>query len=99
MYVIISLTIRKHHIQDTSMGIPEDFMGLDIGLKTINEFKNVLSESNHIIWNGPVGVFELDNFSEGCRQLMNHISNLSATTIIGGGDTLLVVKNLIVQKK
>ena len=73
--------------RDTSMGIPDDFMGLDIGVKTITEFKNVLSESNYIIWNGPVGVFELDNFSEGCRQLMNHLSNLSAMTIIGGGDT------------
>ena len=73
--------------RDTSAGIPDCFMGLDIGVKTVTEFKRVLSESDHIIWNGPVGVFELDNFSEGCRQLMKHISNLSATTIIGGGDT------------
>ena len=73
--------------RDTSAGIPDDFMGLDIGVKTVTEFKRVLSESDHIIWNGPVGVFELDNFSEGCRQLMKHISELSATTIIGGGDT------------
>jgi len=73
--------------RDSSSGIPDDYMGLDIGLKTVNEFKNVLSESDHIIWNGPVGVFELDNFSEGCRQLLKHISKLQATTIIGGGDT------------
>ena len=73
--------------RDSSSGIPDDYMGLDIGTKSVNEFKNVLSESDHIIWNGPVGVFELDNFSEGCRQLLKHISKLQATTIIGGGDT------------
>jgi len=68
-------------------GIPENFMGLDIGNKTIHEFKLVLTESDYIIWNGPLGVFELDDYAFGSEQIMKHIAKLPATTIIGGGDT------------
>ena len=69
------------------MGIPENFMGLDIGNKTIHEFKLVLTDSDYIIWNGPLGVFELDDYAFGSEQIMKHIAKLQATTIIGGGDT------------
>jgi len=73
--------------KDSSGGIPQNFMGLDIGIKTITEFKNILNTSDYIIWNGPLGVFEFDNFSTGSKEIMKFISELSATTIIGGGDT------------
>lgn len=84
---------------DSSVGIPDNHMGLDIGKNTISEFKEVLSKSEYIIWNGPVGVFELENFSEGCRQLMRYISTLPATTIIGGGDTAACCEKFNCSKK
>ena len=49
--------------------------------------KSVLKISNIIIWNGPLGVFEFTNFQQGSKQIMGFISNLDATTVIGGGDT------------
>ena len=73
--------------KDLSIGIPPNYMGLDIGIKTITEFKDILKKSDHIIWNGPLGVFEFDNFSNGSKEIMKFISELQATTIIGGGDT------------
>lgn len=69
-------------------GIPDDYMGLDIGHKTIENIKQVLSNSSMIIWNGPLGVFEFDNFAKGSKSIMEYMASLSsATTIIGGGDT------------
>ena len=73
--------------KDSSTGIPQNFMGLDIGIKTIMEFNEILKKSDHIIWNGPLGVFEFDNFSHGSKEIMKFISELPATTVIGGGDT------------
>ena len=68
-------------------GIPNDFMGLDIGIATITLFKSFLSNSNIIIWNGPLGVFEFDNFATGSKDLLNYIGSLkNSTKIIGGGD-------------
>lgn len=68
-------------------GIPNDFMGLDIGIATITLFKSFLYNSNIIIWNGPLGVFEFDNFAKGSKDLLNYIGSLkNSTKIIGGGD-------------
>lgn len=68
-------------------GIPDNYMGLDIGNETIDTYKSVLGSSNIIVWNGPLGVFEFTNFQQGSKQIMEFISDLDATTIIGGGDT------------
>ena len=67
--------------------IPEGFMGLDIGPKTVDNFKTYIEKSSKIIWNGPLGVFELDNYAEDSRQIMVALSTSKATTVIGGGDT------------
>lgn len=64
-----------------------DDIGLDIGPKTIEVFKEYLEQSKTIIWNGPVGYFELPGFSKGTNDLANIITNLNATSIVGGGDT------------
>lgn len=73
--------------KDLTTGIPEGFMGLDIGTKTVDNFKTYIEKSSKIIWNGPLGVFELDDYAEGSRQIMDALSKSSATTVIGGGDT------------
>ena len=73
--------------KDLEDGVPQDYMGLDIGENTIGNFVDVLQESDYIIWNGPLGVFEFDNFSRGSRKIMEFLGETPAVTIIGGGDT------------
>ncbi|CCP88770.1 Phosphoglycerate kinase [Candidatus Phytoplasma solani] len=73
--------------------IPNDVMGLDIGPKTIELFKSYLQKAKTVVWNGPVGVFEFEKFSQGTRVLAQIISSLpkTTTTIIGGGDSAAAV--------
>jgi phosphoglycerate kinase len=68
-------------------------IGLDIGHQTIKLFKTILEESNTIIWNGPVGKFEMEEYSKGTKELCEIIKNKN-NTIIGGGDTASAVINL-----
>lgn len=73
--------------------IPDGYMGLDIGEKTIEQFKKVLDNSKTIIWNGPLGVFEMDNFAKGTNVIANIIAeNKQAISIIGGGDSAAAVE-------
>lgn len=67
--------------------LKSDEMGLDIGTQTIKVFKQYLIDSQTIIWNGPVGAFEYQNYAEGTKKICEILSNLDATTILGGGDT------------
>ena len=71
----------------------------DIGSKTIEKYKNILKNSDIIIWNGPVGVFEYKNFEQGTRIILQTIADQkSAKTILGGGDTLEALKKFDVKK-
>jgi phosphoglycerate kinase len=67
--------------------IPEDWMGLDIGPATISLFSDALQGVKTIVWNGPLGMFELAPFSKGTFALANTVANSGALSIIGGGDT------------
>nr|HPM42724.1 phosphoglycerate kinase [Candidatus Omnitrophota bacterium] len=68
--------------------IPDGWMGLDIGPKTIALFEDKLKTAKTIVWNGPLGVFEMDKFSKGTQEVAKFIAGLSGvTSIIGGGDT------------
>ena len=73
-------------------------IGLDIGPKTVLHFLQYLNKSNTVIWNGPVGVFEINQFSSGTKALANILANLDITTIIGGGDTAAAVINMGYKK-
>lgn len=73
--------------------IKENDIGLDIGHQTIKLFKTILDESNTIIWNGPVGKFEMEDYSNGTKELCEIIKD-KEITIIGGGDTASAVINL-----
>ena len=68
--------------------IPEGWMGLDIGPKTIEEFGAVVRGAKTVIWNGPMGVFEFENFATGTRAIAQAMADCQGTTIIGGGDSL-----------
>lgn len=65
---------------------------LDIGRKSIQKFEEIIEKSGTIIWNGPMGLFEMDPFSRGTRHIAVAVSNASAKTIIGGGDTIEAAK-------
>ena len=67
--------------------IPADWMALDIGPATSLLFSEVLYDSKTIIWNGPMGAFEMDAFSRGTYQMVNTVANSYSLTIVGGGDT------------
>ncbi|MDR3215271.1 MAG: phosphoglycerate kinase [Bacilli bacterium] len=71
----------------------EDLMGLDIGPLSIDCFKAILKDAHTVIWNGPMGVFEMDNYAKGTEAICECIANLKdATTIVGGGDSAAAAK-------
>ena len=71
--------------------IPDGWMGLDIGPKSIKLFKEVLADAKTVVWNGPMGVFEMPNFAKGTNEIAALLADLDATTIIGGGDSVAAV--------
>ena len=73
-------------------GIPAGFAGYDIGPKTMRLFEKAIAKAATIVWNGPMGVFEVDRFAEGTRYLANEVASSNALTIIGGGDSVSAVR-------
>ncbi|MFA9424246.1 MAG: phosphoglycerate kinase [Sedimentibacter sp.] len=102
----VDVVVAKEFKNDTEFfttdadKIPNDFMGLDIGDKTIKMFSEVLNNSNTIIWNGPLGVFEMDNFAKGTNSIAICIAeNKDAVSIIGGGDSAAAVDKIGLSDK
>ncbi|MCP6768565.1 phosphoglycerate kinase, partial [Klebsiella pneumoniae] len=80
--------------------IPDGYMALDIGPKSIEEFEDVLRDAKTVVWNGPMGVFEMSNYAKGTLEIGKFLGTLSdATTIVGGGDSTAAVKQLGVGDK
>ncbi|MDM8332984.1 phosphoglycerate kinase [Limosilactobacillus panis] len=80
--------------------IDDGWMALDIGPKSIEEFENVLKDAKTVVWNGPMGVFEMPNFAKGTLEIGKFLGTLTdATTIVGGGDSTAAVKQLGVADK
>jgi phosphoglycerate kinase len=77
-----------------SMAIPDDFQGMDIGPKSIEQFKETILAAKTIVWNGPMGVFEMPNFAKGTIAVAQMVADADATTIIGGGDSAAAVEQL-----
>lgn len=72
--------------------IPEGWMALDIGPKTVEAYHRVIVESKTVVWNGPMGVFEMDAFAQGTIGVARAMKECSGTTIIGGGDSVAAVE-------
>ncbi|MDR1183717.1 MAG: phosphoglycerate kinase [Coriobacteriales bacterium] len=82
----------KTSICDIAAGIPDDRMGLDIGPATIKLYLGAIAKGRTVFWNGPMGVFELEPFANGTRQVATAVAmNSGATTIIGGGDSIAAI--------
>lgn len=86
----------------TDANLPDGFSGFDIGAKTIDSFKNVLLNSKTVIWNGPMGVFEINQFANGTNQIAQILADVTSNggiTIVGGGDSVAAVNKANLGKK
>ena len=72
--------------------IPSDMMGMDIGPKTIELFTNEISNARTVVWNGPMGVFEMDNFADGTKAIAKALADSDCISVIGGGDSAAAVE-------
>ncbi len=79
--------------------IPRGYMVLDIGPGTVKEYAAALKRAKAVVWNGPMGVFEMEKFSRGSFDLARAIANLDATTVVGGGETAAVVAQAGLQDR
>ncbi len=97
---VIAVEVSEDADRKTVEGdIPDGWIGLDIGPKTIENFKSSLKNAKTIMWNGPLGVFEVEGFGNGTRRLAEFIGGLGVSTIIGGGDTVAAITQCGFQDK
>jgi len=85
-----------------SDAIPDGWMGLDIGEKAIKSFRNVILDSRTILWNGPMGVFEMENFSKGTIEIAHAVAKATengAFSLVGGGDSVAAVNKFHLADK
>jgi len=75
-------------VDDPAIG---DRMGLDIGADTARAFASALADAKTVVWNGPMGVFEIDAFAQGTLAVARAVADVSGTTIIGGGDSIAAI--------
>ena len=76
-------------VDDPAIG---DRMGLDIGPKTVEAYSEALSSAKTVVWNGPMGVFEIDAFAKGTMAVAQAVAGVNGTTIVGGGDSIAAIK-------
>lgn len=72
----------------------DDDIGMDIGEKTVELFSQVLDTAKIVFWNGPLGVYEMSNFTKGTERVLEKLVNIDATTVLGGGDIVAAASNL-----
>jgi len=91
-YAVKSLDGKEKPKLINAVDIPDGYIGVDIGPKTSEYFKNALSNAKQVLWNGPLGIIENDLYARGSREVGEFIAGLGAMTIIGGGDTAYAVE-------
>jgi len=88
----------KVKLTDTN-AIPKDMIGVDIGPKTIKQYKKEIKKASTIFWNGPMGIFEIDKFAKGTNQIAKAVASAKGTTVVGGGDSVAAVNKVGVADK
>ncbi|NLG33206.1 MAG: phosphoglycerate kinase, partial [Syntrophomonadaceae bacterium] len=78
--------------------IPDDQMIVDIGPKTIQAFGGAIAKAKTVVWNGPLGVFEIDQFAEGTKQVALALAQSQAISVVGGGESVAAVRKVGVEK-
>ncbi len=86
-------------VQTVEGDIPEGYMGMDIGPKTIKNYLEVIRHSKMVFWNGPMGVFEMSNFNKGTFSVAEGMGNNQAITVVGGGDSVAAVNQASISDK
>ncbi len=79
--------------------LPSNLMGLDIGPKTVEKYSEIIAKAKTIFWNGPMGVFEIDKFSQGTMKIAEAVASSEALSIVGGGDSVAAVYQAGVSEK
>ena len=79
--------------------IPDHLIGMDLGPKTIKIFKKYIRRARTIIWNGPMGVFEFDNFSEGTEEIAKAVAKVKGVSVVGGGDSVASIRLLNLEEQ
>ena len=79
--------------------IPEGWMGLDIGPASVRLYREVLNDVQTVLWNGPMGVYEMDKFARGSNKIAHFVADSYATTVVGGGDTADLVQRIGVDEE
>ncbi|WP_345976509.1 phosphoglycerate kinase [Sulfurimonas sp. HSL3-7] len=79
--------------------IPKGWMGLDIGPATVRLYRSVLADVQTVLWNGPMGVYEMDRFARGSNKIAHLVADSYATTVVGGGDTADLVQRVGVDEE
>jgi len=94
----VDVVVAKEFKNDTEFKtvpidkIPDDMMGMDMGQKSIEAFSEEIRKAKTVIWNGPMGVFEMENFKKGTEAIAKVMAEIDATTIVGGGDSASAVE-------
>lgn len=94
-----SALVQKAQIKTVGEDIPDGWLGVDIGQETINEINKILDNSKTVVWNGPMGVFEIDKFATGTNAVAKKLAEINATTVIGGGDSVAAVNKFNLADK
>ncbi|NGX62945.1 MAG: Bifunctional PGK/TIM [Candidatus Anoxychlamydiales bacterium] len=89
----------KTQIINTDENIPDNWEGVDIGPKTIKDWQEHLKDAKTVLWNGPLGVFEFENFAKGTNEIAKIISKIDCVSIIGGGDSIAAINKLGIADK
>ena len=85
--VFEEVEVREANIKD----IGDDEIGVDVGENTVYQFEKYLSDAKVVVWNGPLGVYEVERFRKGTLDILKYLTDSNIKTIIGGGDTAAIV--------
>ncbi len=83
----------------TAQEIPDNWMGLDIGPATVRLYREALNDVQTVLWNGPMGVYEMEKFARGSSKIAHFVADTYATTVVGGGDTADLVQRVGVAEE